>query len=53
MLSLKGNQGALHEAVKDFFDSASIHNYAHLQYDFKEEIAKGHGRLEMRRYWIT
>lgn len=53
VLSLKGNQGALHEAVKDFFDTASIHNYAHLQYDFKEEIAKGHGRLEMRRYWIT
>ena len=52
VLSLKGNQGALHETVKDF-DTASIHNYAHLQYDFKEEIAKGHGHLEIRRYWIT
>ena len=52
-MSLKGNQGRLHEAVKDFFDTASIPHCAHLQYDFKEEIDKGHGRLERRRYWIT
>ena len=52
-IGLKGNQGLLHEAVVDFFDTSEKHEYAHVKYDFAEEIDKGHGRLETRRYWIT
>ena len=53
VLSLKGNQTQLHEGVKEFFETAETFNYAQVKYDFKEEIDKGHGRVETRRYWIT
>lgn len=53
VLSLKGNQTGLHPAVKAFFETAATPNYAQVKYDFQEEIDKGHGRLETRRYWIT
>jgi predicted transposase YbfD/YdcC len=53
VLSLKGNQTGLHTAVQEFFDTAARHDYAQVKYDFKEELDKGHGRLETRRYWIT
>lgn len=53
VLSLKGNQGSLHEAVKDFFNIAEAKEYAGVKYNFLEEIDKGHGRVETRRYWIT
>lgn len=53
VLSLKGNQSSLHEAVKDFFNCAKQNGYAFVKYDYQEEIDKGHGRLETRRYWIT
>jgi len=49
-IGLKGNQGLLHEAVVDFFNTSEKHEYAHVKYDFTEEIDKGHGRLETRRY---
>ncbi|MCB2261505.1 MAG: ISAs1 family transposase, partial [Candidatus Thiosymbion ectosymbiont of Robbea hypermnestra] len=53
VLRLKGNQSALHEAVKDFFAVAQANEFAHVDHDFHEEIDKDHGRLEIRRYWIT
>ncbi len=43
----------LHEAVVDFFEVSERHKYANVERDFIEEIDKGHGRLETRRYWIT
>jgi len=52
-IGLKGNQGLLHEAVVDFFETSEQHEYANVKHDFIEEIDKGHGRLETRRYWIT
>jgi predicted transposase YbfD/YdcC len=52
-LSLKGNQGSLHEAVVEFFQTAEENSYTDVKYEFKEEIDKGHGRLETRRYWVT
>ena len=42
---LKGNQGTLHEAVKDFFDTAHANGFAHVAHDFIEEIDKDHGRF--------
>ncbi|MFK5969030.1 MAG: ISAs1 family transposase [Candidatus Marithrix sp.] len=53
ILSLKGNQGSLHEAVKDFFNIAEAKEYIDVKYNFLEEVDKGHGRVETRRYWIT
>ena len=53
VLGLKGNQGALHEAVEDFFTTALANQFAGVAHDFMEEVDKDHGRLERRRYWIT
>ena len=51
VLSSKGNQGSLHET--DFFTIAETKEYIDVKYNFLEEIDKGHGRVETRRYWIT
>lgn len=49
---LKGNQESLHEAVEDYFAVAKAADFKAVNYDYTEEIDKGHGRLEIRRYWI-
>lgn len=51
-LGLKGNQETLHEAVADYFTVAKAADFKAVKYDYAEEIDKGHGRLEIRRYWI-
>jgi predicted transposase YbfD/YdcC len=53
VLGLKGNQGSLHEAVEDYFITAESAEFKGVEYDYMEEVDKGHGRLETRRYWIT
>jgi predicted transposase YbfD/YdcC len=53
VLGLKGNQGKLHEAVEDFFTTARSHNFRGIEHDYFEEVEKDHGRLEIRRYWIS
>ena len=53
VLGLKGNQGLLHEEVEDFFDIALAENFKAVEHDYTEETDKDHGRLEVRRYWIT
>ena len=53
VLGLKGNQGLLHEAVKDYFEVAINSDFKHLPHDYYEESDKGHGRLEVRKYWIV
>lgn len=53
VLGLKGNQGTLHEAVEDFFTTAEDNDFSDVEYDYKEELDKDHGRFERRRYWIT
>jgi predicted transposase YbfD/YdcC len=53
VLGLKGNQSNLQEAVEDFFAVAQQANFAHVRHDYTEELDKDHGRLEIRRYWIT
>jgi len=52
-LGLKGNQGLLHEATEDFFKTAQQADFKNVQYSFHEETDNEHGRLEVRRYWIT
>lgn len=53
VLGLKGNQSTLHEEVEDFFETARAGEFAAVEHDYMEETDKDHGRLEVRRYWIT
>lgn len=53
VLGLKGNQSTLQEGVEEFFETARAHDFSGVAYDFMEEVDKDHGRLEVRRYWIT
>tara|TARA_R110002167_G_scaffold1767_1_gene8478 strand:+ start:36377 stop:37501 length:1125 start_codon:yes stop_codon:yes gene_type:complete len=53
VLAVKGNQGHLSSAIRDFFNIAHEENVKQLSYQFNEEIDKAHGRVERRRYWLT
>lgn len=60
VLALKGNHATVHEEVKAFFGDAvapcaaecATHARKELM-DFHQTIEKGHGRIEIRRYWHT
>ena len=51
VLALKGNQGNLHDDVRELFKSASEQNFKNIEHQFHETVEKGHGRIETRRYW--
>ena len=53
VLGLKGNQSALQESVEDFFTAARAGEFVGVAHDCTEELDKDHGRLEVRRYWVT
>lgn len=51
VLALKGNQGTAFAEVKAFLDDAVERKASHLV--FHQSTDKGHGRVEVRRYWQT
>jgi predicted transposase YbfD/YdcC len=53
VISLKGNQGNLHNDVRLFLTTEKENGFKKTSHDFYETIEKGHGRIETRRYWIT
>ncbi|MBA3767769.1 MAG: ISAs1 family transposase [Acidobacteria bacterium] len=53
VLSLKGNQGRLHEEVEEYFAWAEGINFKDLKYDYCATLEKDHGRIEGRRCWVT
>jgi predicted transposase YbfD/YdcC len=53
VISLKGNQGALHEKTKDFFEEAREERFETVPHVYTETSERGHGRVERRRYWLT
>ena len=53
VLALKGNHGNLYEDVKFFFDDALTNGFGEFKYKYHETIDKGHGRIEVRRYWMV
>ena len=53
VLGLKGNQGLLHEAVEDYFTVAHEAKFEGIEHSYRQEIDKGHGRLDIRHYWIV
>lgn len=52
VLALKGNQGNLHEDVEQLFKHAHQQQFSGIEHDYYETQAKGHGRIEIRRYWV-
>ena len=53
VIGLKGNQGILHKQVANFFDEAKAEHFRSIDHEYREETDQGHGRQEIRRYWIT
>lgn len=53
VIAVKANQGHLHESITDFFTTAEAHGFQGVDYHYHETVEKGHGRVEVRRYWIS
>lgn len=53
VLSLKGNQGTLHEEVVEYFAWAEKTGFKDLEYDYCATLEKDHGRIEGRKCWVT
>ncbi|MBI3988017.1 MAG: ISAs1 family transposase [candidate division NC10 bacterium] len=53
VLALKGNQGVLYEAVKELFEEAQATAFADLNGELHQTVDGDHGRIEIRRHWIT
>lgn len=52
VLCLKGNQGNLHQDVQQLFNWARKNNFKNIPHEACSTINKGHGRIEIRRYWL-
>jgi len=52
-IAVKGNQGHLYDSIIDFFDTAECSAFKNINVQYKETVGKGHGRIEIRRYWIS
>ncbi len=50
-ISLKGNQGILHEEVREYFEWARAIDFKQIEYSYAESVEKDHGRIETRRCW--
>jgi predicted transposase YbfD/YdcC len=53
IISLKGNQGILHDDVRLFLESEKKNDFKNTPHSYFEAVEKGHSRVETRRYWIT
>jgi predicted transposase YbfD/YdcC len=53
VLSVKGNQGNLHEDLVQYFDWALKDKFKQTAYTAEETIDGHHGRVEVRRYYAT
>jgi len=51
VLSLKGNQGHLHEDVVEMFAYFERIEFAGIEHDYHKWVTKDHGRLEIRECW--
>jgi len=53
VLSVKGNQGNLHEDIVEYFNWALEDKFKLTSFTTDETIDKQHGRIEVRRYYAT
>jgi predicted transposase YbfD/YdcC len=51
VLALKGNQGTLHQDVQSLFAYAFEKEFQEIDHHTYQTVEKGHGRVEIRRYW--
>jgi predicted transposase YbfD/YdcC len=52
-ISLKGNQGRLHQEIRDYFYWAERRGFPEIEHSYCETVEKDHGRIETRRCWAT
>ena len=52
ILSLKGNQGKIHQDVQQLFDWGFKTQFKDIPHEAYKTINKGHGRIEIRRHWL-
>ena len=52
ILSLKGNQGNIHQDVQQLFDWGLKTEFKDIPHEAYQTINKGHGRIEIRRHWL-
>ncbi len=53
VLALKGNQSRLHDNVELFFQEQFQNDFKDTSFDYHETTDNDHGKMEIRRYWIT
>ena len=53
ILSLKGNQGNLHQGVKEFFKKAGATDWEGIEFTYNEITEAGHHRSERRQVWAV
>jgi predicted transposase YbfD/YdcC len=53
VLSLKGNQGNLHDNIKSYFQDQKQHGFKDVSFDYHETIDGEHGKIEIRKYWTV
>ncbi len=53
VLQVKGNQGTLHDLLKETFDELTRRPIPGVECFFHEDVDSGHGRVETRRIWTT
>ncbi len=53
VLALKKNQPQLHDDVKEMFTREREQEFVHLPHDYHQTVEKDHGRIEIRRCWVT
>lgn len=52
VLSLKGNQGNLHQDVAQLFTWARQRQFQDIPHEFYQTVDGNHGRIEIRRHWL-
>lgn len=53
VLAVKGNQGELYDELRDFFNTARAAQFRGVKHTYHETVDKGHGRIEVRRHWLS
>ena len=53
VLALKGNQGTLYSEVRLFLDETIAGSLKGVNHDYHEQTGGDHGRVEIRRTWVT
>lgn len=53
VLALKGNQSSLRDDVQLYLEDAQKNAFKDVPHSSYKQVEKGHGRIDIRRYWTT